>query len=227
MTGIAWRILKDQIWLVADTMLSNDKHQCGGETGKILPILHADAMICIIGSPYAIADWMQFLISAEVVGSLAELNASASVFLRYLYPQRYQKHPINECRLYQFGLNDDGEMAGYLLEQPDFTPTKLALTGSDPSIKDFPMIPNTEALKGVLIHLSKEFPNYIGCSIHYANLRKGQITLKLCHEFGDKQGLLKDARSRMIETTDATIESNVKTHEHFNRTGLSIRDLSH
>jgi hypothetical protein len=222
MTGIAWKISKDQIWLVADTMLSNDKGTCCGETGKILPLLHANAMMCAVGTPYAIADWMQFLICGEVVASLSELNTSASAFLRHRYPLRYQKHPINECLLYQFGVDADGAMAGYLLKQPDFEPAKLPDMGSEPELENLPEVKNKDVLRNIIIELNKKFPNVIGCSIDYANLRKGQILLQRMYEFGNTKGLLKEARKNMVPTTHETIGDSLKAHEHFNLTGEFI-----
>jgi len=222
MTGIAWKITKDTVWLMADTMISNAAG-CSGEQSKIFPVLHANAMITMVGSPYALADWRQYLISAEVVDSLSELNSSATVFLRYLYPLRYQKHTINACHLYQFGLDRDGSMAGYVLKHPDFEPLKLEPADSDPHLTDAPPISNLEMLKAMIVSMKAQFPDSIGCSIQYANLQKGQFNLKTYHDFADRSNLLKAARGKLEPTTSDTIKDCIERHERYNRFGEWVR----
>ena len=68
MTGIAWKIAKPEVWLMTDAMVS---HTSGpsGEKCKVFPVLEAHSMMCMVGSLYALADWLQHLVRALTVRS--------------------------------------------------------------------------------------------------------------------------------------------------------------
>jgi hypothetical protein len=173
--------------------MATNNGKCIGEDTKIFPLLTANAMMCMRGSPAVMGDWLRFLVAALPITSLTELNDWGSSFLGYQYENRYRHNEFMQyVHLYQFGLQDD-QMAGYLLQQPDFIPAKLDAVGSAPECSPL-HIPNKNALVEVIRRFQKQYPEVIGCSVHSAHLQKGSFRIEVVYEFSDRQKLVRQAR---------------------------------
>jgi hypothetical protein len=115
MTVINFALLPDGVYVVADTLVTNDRFEPGFFTSKVHPAPHLNGLICGTGSLGLILDWSRIVLGGMLAMDMAHLDEFTPDSLRSLHAARPEGgREASTSTIYHLGFDHrEGRFVGY------------------------------------------------------------------------------------------------------------------